>query len=92
MKQLPFSVEAVVEESLQTIELRLRYGSSYERTSPQPLVLMTQRRRLDAFLAEQALGSRRGFPRRDPRAERRARERERRSGPRRRRQASRDAF
>jgi flavin-dependent dehydrogenase len=34
--------------------LGLRYGTHFERSSEQPLVLMTQRRRLDAHLAEQA--------------------------------------
>ena len=37
-----------------TFELGLRYGRRFERTSAAPLILMTQRRRLDAFLAERA--------------------------------------
>jgi geranylgeranyl reductase family protein len=54
VRQLPFSIDPVVEDVVDRIELRLRYGRQFERPSPKPLVLMTQRRRLDAFLAEQA--------------------------------------
>ncbi len=54
VRQLPFSVEPVVEDVVHTFELRLGYKRSFERTSNEPLCLMTQRRRLDAFLAEQA--------------------------------------
>jgi flavin-dependent dehydrogenase len=35
-------------------ELGLRYGTRFERRTDEPLILMTQRRRLDAHLAEQA--------------------------------------
>ena len=54
VRQLPFSVAPVVEEVVDRLEVRLRYGSRFERRSSSPLVLMTQRRRLDAFLAERA--------------------------------------
>jgi geranylgeranyl reductase family protein len=54
LKHAPCSVEPVVEDVVRTFELRLRYGRSFERRSTRPLVLMTQRLRLDAFLAEQA--------------------------------------
>ena len=54
IRQLPFGVEPVVEHAVDTLELRLRYRSSYERRSAEPLIYMTQRRRLDAFLAERA--------------------------------------
>jgi geranylgeranyl reductase family protein len=54
VKQLPFSVEPVVEHAVDTMAFRLGYGPSYERTARDPLILMTQRRRLDAYLAEQA--------------------------------------
>jgi geranylgeranyl reductase family protein len=57
LRQLPFAVDPVVEHEVATLELRLRYGPSYERRSSEPLILMTQRRRLDAFLAEQASGA-----------------------------------
>jgi geranylgeranyl reductase family protein len=57
LRQLPFEVEPVVEHAVDTLELRLRYGASYERRSSEPLILMTQRRRLDAYLVEQAAGA-----------------------------------
>jgi geranylgeranyl reductase family protein len=54
VRQLPVSVEPVVEDVVRRCRLGLRYGTQFERGSEQPLVLMTQRRRLDAHLAEQA--------------------------------------
>jgi geranylgeranyl reductase family protein len=52
--QIPFDVSPVVEDSVSTFELGLAYRQRFERHSETPLLLMTQRRRLDAFLAEQA--------------------------------------
>jgi geranylgeranyl reductase family protein len=57
VRLLPFSVEPVVEHVVDTMAFRLRYGPSYERRGREPLILMTQRRRLDALLAEQAAGA-----------------------------------
>jgi geranylgeranyl reductase family protein len=54
LKQAPCDITPVVERVVDTFELRLHHRSSFRRTSPEPLILMTQRRRLDAFLAEQA--------------------------------------
>src|SRR5205809_3287679 len=54
VRELPFSVEPVVEDRVHTLELGLRYGRRWSRRAQEPLVLTTQRRRLDAFLAEQA--------------------------------------
>jgi geranylgeranyl reductase family protein len=54
VKELPIDVTPVVEHVVDRMRLRLRYGSWYERRSEEPLILMTQRRRLDAFLVEQA--------------------------------------
>jgi geranylgeranyl reductase family protein len=54
VRQLPVGVEPVVEDTVHRFELGFRYGRRFERTSAEPLVLMTQRRRLDAHLAEQA--------------------------------------
>jgi len=53
-RQLPFSVEPVVEDVAHRFELRLGYGSSFVRGSKAPLCFMTQRRRLDEFLARKA--------------------------------------
>jgi geranylgeranyl reductase family protein len=54
VRQLPFSVEPVVEDRITRARCRLRYGPTIERRSERVLCLMTQRRRLDAFLVEQA--------------------------------------
>src|SRR5919198_1268185 len=55
VRELPFSVEPVVEERVHTLELGFRYGRRWSRGAGEPLVLMTQRRRLDAFLVERAV-------------------------------------
>jgi flavin-dependent dehydrogenase len=57
VRQLPFSVEPVVEDRITHTRCRLRYGPTIEHESPRVLCLMTQRRRLDAFLAEQAVAA-----------------------------------
>jgi len=55
VRQLPFSVEPVVEDRITRARCRLRYGPVIERESAQVLCLMTQRRLLDEFLVEQAV-------------------------------------
>jgi geranylgeranyl reductase family protein len=55
IRQLPFSVEPVVEDRITRVRCRLRYGPKIEHESATVLCLMTQRRRLDAYLAEQAV-------------------------------------
>jgi geranylgeranyl reductase family protein len=57
VRQLPFSVEPVVEDRITRTRCRLRYGPKIEHESPRVLCLMTQRRRLDAFLVEQAVAA-----------------------------------
>ena len=54
VRQLPVRVDAVVEDVVDRFELGFRYGPRFERGGEGPLVLMTQRRRLDAHLAEHA--------------------------------------
>jgi geranylgeranyl reductase family protein len=54
VRQLPFSVEPVVEDRITRVRCRLRYGRTMVRHADQVLCLMTQRRRLDQFLVEQA--------------------------------------
>ncbi|MHB8644030.1 MAG: geranylgeranyl reductase family protein [Gaiellaceae bacterium] len=54
VRQLPFSVEPVVEDVVDRFELRLGYRHAFERASAEPLCFMTQRRRLDDFLARTA--------------------------------------
>jgi geranylgeranyl reductase family protein len=51
---LPFSVEPVVEDVAHRFQLRLDYGTTFVRGSKSPLCLMTQRSRLDDFLARKA--------------------------------------
>jgi geranylgeranyl reductase family protein len=57
VQQLPFSVEPVVEDRITRVRFRMRYGRTFERESTRVLCLMTQRRRLDAFLVEQAVAA-----------------------------------
>jgi geranylgeranyl reductase family protein len=54
VRELPVDVAPVVEDAVRAFEVRLGYRSRFVRRSEAPLVLMTQRRRLDAFLGEQA--------------------------------------
>ena len=55
VKLLPFSVESVVEARVDAMRFRVGFRSAFERKCRGPVVLMTQRRRLDHFLAEQAV-------------------------------------
>ena len=52
---LPFSIEPVVEHVVSGVDMRLRYGKTLARGNGDPLVYMTQRKRLDAFLVQQAV-------------------------------------
>src|SRR6266545_3971756 len=54
VRLLPFSVDPVVEDRTRHVEFGLNFGSRFERHTEEPLVLMTQRSRLDTFLAKQA--------------------------------------
>lgn len=54
LRHAPCAVEPVVEHAVDRFRIRLRYGWSFTRRHHEPLVLMTQRRRLDLHLAEQA--------------------------------------
>ena len=54
LKQIPVDPSPVVERDVDRFELRLRYGQRFSRGHDQPLIRMTQRRRLDTFLAERA--------------------------------------
>ena len=53
-RQLPFSIDPVVEDAVDVFELRLGYRRHFRRRTHEPLIRMTQRRRLDAFLVDQA--------------------------------------
>lgn len=52
--QAPCDVTPVVEHVVDRFRLRLRFGRQFERASADPLILMTQRRRLDHHLLEHA--------------------------------------
>jgi geranylgeranyl reductase family protein len=54
LRHAPCDVSPVVEHEVDRFELGLRYRRRFVRRSDTPLIRMTQRRRLDAFLAEQA--------------------------------------
>ncbi len=54
LRHLPVDVSPVVEDRITAVELGFGYRERFERTSDEPLVLMTRRRRLDEHLAEQA--------------------------------------
>jgi geranylgeranyl reductase family protein len=54
LRNLPCSVEPVVERVVDRMVVRARYRTTVGRTSSRPLIAMTQRRRLDLHLAEQA--------------------------------------
>jgi geranylgeranyl reductase family protein len=54
LRHLPCSVEPVVERVVDRMVVRARYRTTVDRTSRGPLIAMTQRRRLDLHLAEQA--------------------------------------
>ena len=55
LRELPFPVDSVVEDAASRFTLRAGYRGGFERASSEPLVLLTQRRRLDAFLLERAV-------------------------------------
>lgn len=57
LRHAPCDISPVVERTVHTFELRLHHRRSFRRTSSEPLILMTQRRRLDAHLAEQAVAA-----------------------------------
>ncbi|MGI8886292.1 MAG: geranylgeranyl reductase family protein [Gaiellaceae bacterium] len=54
LRYVPCDVSSVVEHVVDGFVLRAGYRSRLVRRSQTPVILMTQRRRLDAFLAEQA--------------------------------------
>ncbi len=57
LRHAPCDVSAAVEADVVGFAVRLRYRKRFERRNGVPLIRMTQRRRLDAFLAEQAVAA-----------------------------------
>jgi geranylgeranyl reductase family protein len=54
LKLCPVDPTPVVEEEVDVVELRFRYSDRVERHARSPVIWMTQRRRLDAFLLDAA--------------------------------------
>src|SRR5690242_11821233 len=54
VRQCPVDPSPVVEEEVDVLELRFRYRDTVVRRSREPVIRMTQRRRLDAFLLDHA--------------------------------------
>ena len=54
VRQCPVDPSPVVEQEVDSVELRFRYRDLVVRQSKEPLIWMTQRRRLDAFLLDAA--------------------------------------
>ncbi|HYY73229.1 MAG TPA: geranylgeranyl reductase family protein [Solirubrobacterales bacterium] len=54
IRELPVSVEPVVEDVVDRFEFGFRYGSRFDRRGAATIILMTQRKRLDSLLADQA--------------------------------------
>jgi geranylgeranyl reductase family protein len=53
--QSPVNLDPVVEQVVRRVRFSFRLGRSFDYEYPRPLVYMTQRRRLDAFLVERAV-------------------------------------
>ena len=54
VRQCPVDPSPVVEEEVDLVELRFRYRDAVVRQAASPVIRMTQRRRLDAFLLDAA--------------------------------------
>ena len=54
VRQCPVDPSPVVEAEVDVLELRFRYGDAVERRAAEPVIRMTQRRRLDSFLLDAA--------------------------------------
>src|SRR5918999_5114841 len=55
VRQLPFTVEPVVEDRATRFTFGLAFRHHFERRTTEPLALLTQRSRLDHYLVEQAV-------------------------------------
>jgi geranylgeranyl reductase family protein len=56
VRQCPVDPAPVVEEEIDVLEMRFRFGTGVTRQARAPVIWMTQRRRLDAFLLDAARG------------------------------------
>ena len=56
VKLLPYSLDPVTEQTITSFRVRYKRSWEFEHRYHEPLAIMTQRSRLDAFMAEQAQG------------------------------------
>ena len=56
VRLLPYSLDPVTEQTITTFRVRYQRRWQFEHRYHEPLAIMTQRSRLDAFMAEQAAG------------------------------------
>ena len=54
LRMLPYSLDPVTEQTIHAVRVRYRRRWEFEHRYPEPLAIMTQRSRLDAYMAEQA--------------------------------------
>ena len=55
VRLLPYSLDPVTERTITSFRVRYKRSWEFEHHFPEPLAIMTQRSRLDAYMAEQAL-------------------------------------
>lgn len=56
LKLLPYSLDPVTEQTITSFRVRYKRSWEFEHHYHEPLAIMTQRARLDAFMVEQAIG------------------------------------
>jgi len=54
LRMLPYSLDPVTEQTIHAFRVRYKRRWEFEHRYPEPLAIMTQRSRLDAYMAEQA--------------------------------------
>ncbi|MXX80752.1 MAG: NAD(P)/FAD-dependent oxidoreductase [Chloroflexi bacterium] len=54
LRMLPYSLDPVTERTIHAFRVRYKRRWEFEHRYPEPLAIMTQRSRLDAYMAEQA--------------------------------------
>ena len=55
LRMLPYSLDPVTEQTIMSFRVRYKRSWEFEHRYHEPLAIMTQRSRLDAFMAEQAV-------------------------------------
>ena len=57
VRMLPYSLDPVTEQTITSFRVRYKRSWEFEHRYHQPLAVMTQRSRLDAYMVEQAVGA-----------------------------------